>query len=96
MVRVMVTVELFYSPICPHCPKAKETLMEVLEEVKGEIELQMVNVLSKKGIEKAKEYGIMTVPAIVVNRKHKILGTPIKNVLLRVLSRENLAERTQI
>lgn len=83
-----VTIELFYSPICPHCPKAKEVLLEVVEKVDERIRLDEVNVLSKEGLERAKKYGVMAVPAIIVNMKHKMVGVPEKERLLKILNNE--------
>lgn len=83
-----VKMELFYSPICPHCPKAKETLLEVLKKVNHEIRLDEVNVMSSEGLERAKKYNVIAVPTIVVNRRHKIVGTPRKEKLLMLINQE--------
>jgi len=90
-----MTIELFFSPICPHCPRAREILLEVLEEVNHKIRLEEVNVFSTEGVEKAEKYGVMAVPTIIVNRKRKIVGVPSKEGLLRVIRQEIVKERTE-
>jgi len=85
---MMVRVELFYSSTCPHCPRAKEILVEVLDGIDAEIRFDEVNVLSPEGIEKAKKHGILAVPAIVINSRHVIVGVPARDRLLKVITRE--------
>jgi len=85
---VTVTIELFYSPMCQHCPKAKKVLMEIAEEFSGKIRVEEVNILSSTGIERAENYGFKGVPAIVINRKAKISGLPSKEKLRMIIQRE--------
>ena len=83
-----VKIELFYSPICPHCPEAKRILLEVLDEFDQEFSIDEVNVFSLKELERAKKYDILSVPAIVIENKHKIIGVPRKENLLRKIRQE--------
>lgn len=85
---MVIKVELFYSPICPHCPEAKRILLEVLEEVDQEFHVEEVNVFSPEGLERAKKYEIISVPAIIIENKHKIIGVPRKESLLRKITHE--------
>ena len=78
-----VRIEIFYSPICPYCSEAKRILLEALEEVKGESLLEEVNVFSTEGLERAKRYGIISVPAIVIENKYKMIDVPRKENILR-------------
>ena len=83
-----IKVELFYSPICPHCPEAKRILLEVLEGVDQEFSVEEVNVFSPEGLERAKKYDIASVPAMVIENKYKIIGVPQKKSLLRKITQE--------
>lgn len=83
-----VAIELFYSPMCLYCPKAKKILMEIAEEFGGEIQVEEINVLSPAGLEKAEEYGIKGVPSIILNNKAKITGVPTVQQLRKAIQRE--------
>jgi len=83
-----IKIELFYSPICPHCPEAKRALREVLEETDQEFHVDEVNVFSPEGLERARKYGIISVPAIVIGDGHKIVDVPGKETLLRKIKHE--------
>ncbi len=81
-------IELFYSPACPHCPKAKEILLEVLEKIDQKIHLDEVNILSPEGLKRAEKYGVMAVPTTIINMRHKIVGIPAKDRLLKLINHE--------
>ena len=83
-----VTVELFYSSTCPHCPEAKRTLTEVFDRIDAEIHFEEVNVLTPDGIKRAEEYGVMAVPTTIINTRHKIVGVSTKDRLLKVINGE--------
>jgi len=87
-------IELFYSPICPHCPKAREVLLEVLEEVDAKIHLDEVNILSSEGLKKAEECGVMSVPTTIINMRRKIVGVPVKERLLKLVNDEITKQQT--
>lgn len=74
----MVKIEVFTSPMCPHCPAAKRVVEEVAKEVPG-IEIVHVNVMEHP--EKAAELGIMAVPTIAINGEIKFVGAPSKDAL---------------
>jgi len=86
-----VKIELYYSPICPYRPEAKRVLLEILEETSQEFQVEEINVFSPRGLERAKTYGILSVPTIIINSKHKIVGIPEKEDLLRKIKTENNA-----
>jgi len=88
-------IELFYSPICPFCPKAKEALLEVLEKVNQKIRLDEVNVLSLEGLKRAEKYEVMAVPTIIVNMRHKIVGVPTESRLLKIINHEIVKEQME-
>jgi len=83
-----VKIELFYSPTCPYCPEAKRVLLEVLEKFDQEFSIDEVNVFSSEGLKRAKRHGIISVPAIVIEDKHKIIGVPDKEALVRKIRQE--------
>jgi len=83
-----IRLELFYSPICPFCPEARRILLEVLGEFDQEFRIAEVNVFSSEGLERTKKYDIISVPAIVIENKHKIIGIPEKESLLRRIKQE--------
>jgi len=88
-----IKIELFYSPICPHCPEAKRVLLEVLEKFDQEFSINEVNVFSPEGFEKARRYDLLSVPAIVIENGDKIIGVPRKENLLRKIKREIIRQR---
>lgn len=71
----MVKVEVFYSPICPHCPGAKKLVAEVAASYDG-VEVEEVNTYTKEGMERGMALGIMAVPAIVIEGEIKHVGFP--------------------
>lgn len=76
-------IELFYSPMCPTCPQAKEIVREIVE--KEGVKYEEVNILSPDGEEKAARYGIKGVPALVINGGEPISGVPLKENLTKLI-----------
>ena len=75
----MVKIEIFTSPQCPHCPAAKRVVEEVLAEIKGDFEVEHVNVMDEP--KRAADYGIMAVPTIVIDGEVAFMGAPQKEQL---------------
>ncbi len=68
----MAIIELFTSPTCPHCPPAKKALVETAR--KAGVELTEYSTATPQGIQKAREYGVASVPtAIVVGEKRSFI-----------------------
>ena len=88
-------IEFFYSPTCPYCPKAKIILLEALDKIDQKIYFNEVNVLSPEGIKKTEKYRIMTVPTIIVNMRHKIVGVPTKEGLLKIINHEMIKKQIE-
>ena len=42
----MVKIEVFTSPMCPHCPAAKRVVEEVVSEMEG-VEVEHVDVMKE-------------------------------------------------
>ena len=74
----MVKIEVFTSPMCPHCPAAKRVVEEVVSEMEG-IEVEHVDVMKEP--ERAANYGIMAVPTIVIDGEVAFVGAPTKEAL---------------
>lgn len=51
--------KLFYTPMCPNCPKVKDFMKTV--SMKGEV----IDASSSEGLEQAKQFSIMSVPMVV-------------------------------
>ncbi|MEM2111523.1 MAG: glutaredoxin domain-containing protein [Candidatus Bathyarchaeia archaeon] len=83
-----VKIELFYSPLCPYCLRAKELLLDALNNVNQEVHLEETNVLSNEGLEKAKVYGVTTVPTIIINNRHKVVGAHSQKRLVETINEE--------
>ncbi len=81
-VIIMVKVEVFTSPQCPHCPAAKRVVDEVAAEL-GNIEVEHVNVMEDPS--RAAAYKIMAVPTIVINGEVAFMGAPQKEQLIEKL-----------
>ena len=81
-----VYVEEFMSPGCVGCPVAKQMLKELSEELKGEIIVEEVDITVDTT--RAAQYGIMSVPAIVINGVLKFMGVPKKEELKKELEEE--------
>jgi glutaredoxin len=77
-------IELFYSPLCPTCPQAKDIAREVAE-TKG-VFLEEINVLSPEGGERSAAYQIKSVPYLVVNGNRHIAGVPSRERLESLLT----------
>jgi small redox-active disulfide protein 1 len=82
-----VKLELFYSPTCQVCPRTREVVMSLDED--DELQIEEVNVLSPEGLRKAEDYGIRSVPTIVLNGKTKLTGIPSKSNLIKMIQRES-------
>jgi len=81
-----VYVEEFMSPGCTGCPAVKQMLKELSEELKGGITVEEVDITVDTT--RAAEYGIMSVPAIVINGVLKFMGVPKKEELKKALEEE--------
>lgn len=71
-------------PLCPHCPKAENVLQEL------KLEYKYVSLDTKEGVEYAEKYGIMSIPAIVLENdvKTKIIqgySPKLKDKLIQFL-----------
>jgi len=72
---VNILIELFTSPSCPHCPRAKAMAENVVRQLPGTLLIER-DVTKPDNQRVAAEYGIRGVPTMVINRKHMITGVP--------------------
>ena len=67
---VKVIIELFTTPTCPHCQPAKKKVQAFLDYFEGKrpgmLAVVKYDASTPIGAEKARGYGISTVPTVVV------------------------------
>ena len=68
-------VELFFSPVCPYCPHAKELLDQYKLDNPG-FDYTEVDTYTEAGIERGMSLQVMAVPSLVVNDEIKLSGWP--------------------
>ena len=71
----MSKVELFYSPVCPHCPSARKLLENYQKDNPG-FDYKEVNTYTEEGIERGMSLQVMAVPCLVVDDEIKLVGWP--------------------
>ena len=68
-------VELFYSPVCPYCPHARELLKQYQQD-NPSFEYIEIDTYTEEGIERGMSLQVMAVPSLVVDDKIKLSGWP--------------------
>jgi predicted DsbA family dithiol-disulfide isomerase len=68
-------VELFFSPVCPYCPHARELLQKYKLDNPG-FDYVEVDTYTEKGIERGMSLQVMAVPCLVVDDEIKLSGWP--------------------
>ncbi len=77
---MMIKVEIFSSPGCGKCGQAKEVLRKLAEELGGDrVQWREVNILNE--LDYAVELGILTTPAIAINKVLVFSSLPSVNKL---------------
>ena len=71
----MVRVELFCSPVCPHCPSARKLVSAVVERY-PHVEFVEVNTFTDEGIERGMSMRVMAVPTVALDYENKLVGYP--------------------
>lgn len=79
---------LFFTPMCPKCPKIKEYM-----ETK-KIEKEWVDAATKDGLEKAREYDVGSVPTVLFFDEKDNLVTRANNIeeVKRIVENQILAD----
>lgn len=80
---MVLKVEVFTSPSCPYCPMAEQVVEEAKKEIKDDMDIEVVNIMTDR--QRAIDYGIMAVPAIAINGVVEFVGAPTKEELLAKL-----------
>lgn len=80
---MVVKVEVFTSPSCPYCPMAVQLVEEVKKEMTEDLEVEKIDIMVDQ--EKAREYGLMAVPAIALNGVVRFVGAPGKEELVEAI-----------
>lgn len=80
---MVVKVEVFTSPSCPYCPMAVQLVEEVKNEMTDDLEVEKIDIMVDQ--EKAREYGLMAVPAIALNGVVRFVGAPGKEELVEAI-----------
>jgi thioredoxin 1 len=88
---MVVKIEVFTSPSCPYCPMAVQLVEDVQKDMVDDVEVEKIDIMVDQ--EKAREYGLMAVPAIALNGVVKFVGSPGKEELLEAI-KEEIAGKT--
>lgn len=81
-----IHVEVFSSPGCTKCARARETLRALAEELgAGRIQWREVNILEE--LDHAVEAGVLSTPAILIDGELVFSGLPSAKRLRRELAR---------
>jgi thioredoxin 1 len=74
----MVKIEVYYSPVCPHCAGAKKLVSQVASKYGGEVEIEEIDTFTKEGMKRGMANNIMAVPTVFVDGERKFVGFPFK------------------
>ena len=83
-------VELFYSPGCQKCAAAREGLRAAAEQVIPDLVWRDLNVLEE--LDYAVELGVLTLPAMAIDRKLVFSSLPTPAQLVKVLRQRRAQE----
>lgn len=67
----MNLIELYYSDTCPDCHHVRSMIVELLP--KG-VTFKEVNAMQGEGLERAKQLGVSSVPAVVIDGELVLVG----------------------
>ncbi len=72
----MVKIEVYFSPVCPHCPGAKKLVSEVAARYDGNVEVEEVNTFTAEGIKRGMANEVMSVPTVFIDGEKRFVGFP--------------------
>ncbi len=72
----MVKIEVYFSPVCPHCPGAKKLVTEVASRYGGKVEVEEVNTFTAEGIKRGMANEVMSVPTVFIDGEKRFEGFP--------------------
>lgn len=79
-------IEVFSSPGCANCPAVKKMVKEVSSELEGDITVEEVDITVDPT--RAAQYGVMSVPAVVINGILKFIDVPSREELRKAIVEE--------
>jgi small redox-active disulfide protein 1 len=74
----LVKIEVYFSPVCPHCPGAKKLVAEVAARYDGEVDVEEVNTYTAEGIKRGMANEVMSVPTVIIDSGKRIVGFPFQ------------------
>jgi len=76
---------------CPTCQKLFNDVTEVITELNMDVDFEKI-----EDLQKIMEYGIISVPALIVNEEIKFAGkSPNKEELIKYLTEDNEHDKVQ-
>ncbi len=72
----MVKIEVYFSPVCPHCPGAKKLVAEVAARYGGKVEVEEVDTYTAEGIKRGMAKEVMSVPTVFIDGERSFVGFP--------------------
>lgn len=72
----MVKIEVYFSPVCPHCSGAKKLVAEVASRYGGDVEVEEIDTYTEEGIQRGMANGVMAVPTVFIDGERKFVGFP--------------------
>ena len=75
-----VKLEVLTSQSCPYCPMAVDAAEKAVAELGDQINYEHLDV--NANMEKVREYGIMSVPTVVIDGNVEFVGAPDADELI--------------
>ncbi len=72
----MVKIEVYFSPICPHCPAAKRLVADVASRYGDDVEVEEIDTFTPEGIQRGMTNDVMAVPTVFIDGEKKFVGFP--------------------
>ena len=74
----MVKIEVYFSPVCPHCSGAKKLVADIASRYGGRVEVEEVNTYTDEGMRRGMANMVMAVPTVFVDGESRFVGFPFK------------------
>ena len=87
---LMVKAEVYFSPVCPHCPGAKKLVTEVASRYGDEVEVEEIDTFTPEGIKRGMANDVMAVPTVFIDGEQKFVGFPFSEEALAASIEEAL------
>jgi thioredoxin 1 len=78
----MVKVEVYFSPVCPHCPGAKMLVADVASRYGSLVDVEEINMFTPDGIRRGMANNVMSVPAVFIDGRPAFVGFPFSEEAL--------------